>query len=151
MPATDNNKVVVSFKSTIMFHKLVFTARPVSNPIRAEIPPKFNPIQFDDGSGDGSDKGYPNSNIFESNPAIPSGNSIRVPTSALDQARYRGVCLYLNNVKSVCTPSNRNTKPGDKIELKPLAVTKVETVELRLPLKTAAEIAELQIYFNSQG
>ena len=98
-PATENNKVVVSFKSTIMFHKLVFTARP----------------------------------------------------SSLDQPRYRGVCLYLNNVKSVCTPSNRNTKPGDKIELKPLALTKVKTVELRLPLNKAAGIAELQIYYNSQG
>ena len=98
-PATENNKVVVSFKSTIMFHKLVFTARQGST----------------------------------------------------HQPRYQGVCLYLNNVKSVCTPTNRYTNPGDKIELKPSAVTEAKTVELHFPKNQAAVVAELEIYFKSQG
>ena len=96
-PATLNNKVIVSFKNTILFHTLVFTAR---------------------------------SDVIHS------------------QERYRGVCLYLDNAKSACTPRHRDTKPGDKIELNPLKVTEVKTVELRYPAHVAAAIAELQIDYN---
>ena len=96
-PATLNNKVIVSFKKTILFHKLVFTAR---------------------------------SDVIHS------------------QERYHGVCLYLDHANSACTPRHRNTTPGDNIELNPLKVTKVKTVELRYPAHVAAAIAELQIYYN---
>ena len=115
IPATETNKVIVSFKSPIMFYKLVFTARP----------------------------------------AVIS-----------NQERYQGVCLYLDNVQYVCTASNRVTIPSEKIEFNPtdlnLQVKKplysnpeVTTVELRFPVVSgdyiAAEIAELQIYYNLQG
>ena len=101
MPAKENNKVLVSFHSNIMFQQLVFTARPYH---------------------------------------------------IASQSRYQGVCLYLNNIKSMCTSTNRNTKPGDKIVLNPLnlgPMIKIKTVELRFP--EVAVVAELQIHYKLQG
>ena len=108
-PPTENNKVIVSFKSPIIFHKLEFI--------------------------------------------VPRVLSVY-------KERYQGVCLYLNNVKGLCTPTGypipKLTRSGETIVLKDIwhwEVPNVTTVELRFnPIHNLAGwVAELNIYYELQG
>lgn len=62
------------------------------------------------------------------------------------QERYQNVCLYLNNIESICTSDDRTTLSGDKIVLKNGLTKNIETVELNIG-KITGVVAELEIYY----
>jgi len=73
------------------------------------------------------------------------------PDKVFDQNRYRNVCLYLDEAKTVCTGQEWR-QPGQQITLKLDEKVLATIVELRFPVNSSAVVAQLEIHYTfSEG
>jgi len=73
------------------------------------------------------------------------------PSNLRNPQRYQNVCMYLNEQKSACTPSDMAVTLGQEIILPRTILEPITTVYLEFPDGECGKVAELRIFYEELG